>query len=136
MVAGSSGERKVKSATEGGVANRELESPSLEMLSWCLILLSSLPLNLCRYSKADRQSSLAWISSSSLDVGLGTQNEFLSDDAVGVCNGMQSRDDLCDRDRVSRVKRGASLEPRVLRAHAGAVGKLEFRVLLYSSISW
>lgn len=68
-------------------------------------------------------SSAARISSSSLDVGLGTRNKSVLADDVGVSGRWLDCGDSLRAFSVSDWKRGVSVEPKVLRAHADVVGK-------------
>ena len=86
-------ERNVKAPTEGGVANKELESPSLEGLPEPFPIFLSALARIRSVAEPESPSSAAWISSSSLGVGLGTRNELVLVDDAGVadewpsCNG-------------------------------------------------
>lgn len=74
----------MKWASEGGVAKSELESPSLDSLS---SVSPHVPFTLVTSSwlfEVESLSSAARISSSSLDVGLGTRNELGLAADVGI----------------------------------------------------
>lgn len=112
-------EWNVKWANEGGVANNELESPSLDRLSRAFVHASLESLKFAWCLEAGSVSSAARISSSSLEVGLGTRNELLLADEAGV-SADRLDGAVCSEsdDLLSGAKEGVFLEPKVLRAHA------------------
>lgn len=75
------------------------------------------------------------MSSSSLDVGLGTRKELvLANDVVVFCGWLECLESW-DMFGVPDLKRGVSLEPKVLRARPGVVGKCRRCLCLLSIIT-